>query len=277
MKPAVQELLNSIDLEKAGQAIQDAGIQPWDVDSVIDRVMLALDLWLLDDLKAETILVEQEYDLVSKGILDLVLIRDKDGETGIVDWKTLGGSLKRPNYVEETKSEFQASLYLAHGGDWIEKQYGVRPSYLEFRALDEQGEAKSFRVPWTEHCREDADKQVETVGVAYAALLDEPIWPRNRPRACFVGSRGGPTCPFYKDCSEMTMPRGVTRPKGFEVDLQSLVPRSKSSMKSFISCPEQFRRTKMLGGVTKSSDVIVTGEAFHSACEVIYKMILEKR
>jgi len=175
---------------------------------VFARVLSAADMWLLDDLKAQTLLVEQEFDIVVKGVMDLILI-DYNGECGIVDWKTTG-SVKRPNYVEETKSEFQTSFYLSYGGDWIEERYGVRPKWIEYRALDEDGEIRSFRVNAAAKARLDADWQIESTAEAYEALVDfskvPRAWPRNRPRACFVGSKGGPTCPFYRDCVEMTMP-----------------------------------------------------------------------
>lgn len=287
MNPEVESLLNSIDLTKVHEAIESSGIQPWDVDSIVARVLKACDLWLLQDLRAGKILVEQEYDLVSKGILDLILIPDNDGVCGIVDWKTTG-SVKRPNYVEETKSEFQSSLYLAHGGDWIEKEYGVRPQYIEYRALSEerpgQIEFRTFRVPWTESCRRDADEQVRSVQKSYRALttfVERPdytessnvSWPRNRPKACFTGSKsGGATCPFYKDCCEMTMPLGLGGKTSEE--LYQLRPRSKSSMKSFLECNERFRRTKILGYGGIGTDVMNAGVGFHSAMQSIYEQIL---
>lgn len=279
MNFAVEQLLNSIDLNVVHEAIEASGIQPWDVDSIVSRVLKACDLWLLNDLKAGKILVEQEYDLVSKGILDLILIPDKDGVCGIVDWKTTG-SVKRPNYIEETKAEFQSSLYLAHGGDWIEKEYGVRPQYIEYRAFDEAGESRSFRVPWAESCRRDADEQVSTIGEVYNALwdnLDNTIiessnWPRNRPKTCFTGSKGGPTCPFYKDCTNMTMPLGLGSKTSEE--LYQLRPRSKSSMKNFLECPEKFRRNKILGADGGGSDAMKAGVAFHSAMESVYNQVI---
>jgi hypothetical protein len=280
LKPEVEDLLNSIDLNLVHEAIEASGIQSWDVDSIITRVLQACDLWLLDDLKAGKILVEQEYDHISKGILDLILIPDKNNVCGIVDWKTTG-SVKRPNFIEETKSEFQSSLYLAHGGDWIEKNHGVRPQYIEYRALDEEGEFRSFKVNWQESCRADANEQVWSVGSSYNSLwedyddslIEAPCWPRNRPKACFVGSKsGGATCPFYKDCCNMTMPAGLGGKTSKE--LHALRPRSKSSMKTFLGCPEFFRRTKILGATDDSSDRMNAGVAFHSAIESIYNQVL---
>ena len=272
MKPQTKELLESLDLIQANEAIIATGIKPWDLDSIVERVMLACDLWLLDDLKADKILVEQEYDLYSKGILDLILIGTPEGKCGIVDWKTTG-NLKRPNFIEEIKSDFQSSLYLAHGGDWLEKEYGVRPAYIEYRVLDENMEYRSFKVEAKVSDREDANTQLMAIGASFEGLLEDEVWPRNRPRACFIGSKAGPTCPFYRDCMDMTMPRGVVNPDP-AVTLDSLVPRSKSSMKSFLECPERFRRTKILGGTTPSSDAILAGEAFHSGMESLYKQAL---
>lgn len=283
MNPEVKSLLKSIDLEAVQDVIHATGIQPWDVDSIVSRVLQACDLWLLNDLKAGKILVEQEYDNVSKGIMDLILLPDKDGVCGIVDWKTTG-SVKRPNFVEETKAEFQSSLYLAHGGDWIEKQYGMRPQYIEYRALDEAREFRSFRVPWTESCKRDADEQVEGIGKVYSELLEyyseqkdlaTRPWPRNRPRACFIGSKSGPTCPFFKDCTNMTMPLGLGEKSSEE--LYQLRPRSKSSMKAFLTCLEQYRRTKILGYVGAGTDVMEAGVAFHAAMESIYTQIIKLR
>jgi len=271
LKPQVRELLEAIDLAQVNEAIIATGIRPWDVDSIVERVLLATDLWLLDDLKADKLLVEQEYDLVSKGILDLTLIGTPEGKTAIVDWKTTG-NLKRPNYIEEVKSDFQSSLYLAHGGDWLEREYGVRPDYLEYRVLDEAGEFRSFRVEARASDREDADTQIWTVKSSFDGLLEEEVWPRNRPRACFIGSKAGPTCPYYKDCCDMTMPKTnlLTTIDG----LMDLIPRSKSSMKSFLECPEKFRRTKLLGATFTSSDAILAGEAFHAGMESIYKQAI---
>lgn len=272
MNPKLSDLLNNLDLAEVQQRIKETGIKSWDIDSIVERVLLACDLWLLNDLKAGTILVEQEYDLVSKGILDLVLIHDKDGATGIVDWKSTK-NVKRPNFIEETKASFQTSLYLAHGGDWLEREYGVRPTYIEYRALDEDGEYRSFRVevePWT---HKSADTQVVSVYTSYLELANSPSWPQNR-RACFVGSKAGPTCPFYKDCTEMTMP---TTPTEFDL-AWDLRPRSKSSMQAFIECPERFRRTKILGeGEFPASDAILAGEAFHAGLESIYTQAIKLR
>lgn len=269
MKPEVQEILEKIDLSQVNAEMVLCGIQPWDMDSITERVFTAVDTWLLDDLRSKTILVEQEYDLVSKGILDLVKIFDKDGKVGIVDWKTTK-NCKRPNYIEEVKSEFQSPLYLAHGGAWLKQKYGVTPDYLEYRALDEYQNVVSFRVFPTPTTQQDADYQVWSVAEAYETLtsrVDSGPWPRNRPRACFMGSKNGPTCPFYKDCTEMTMPLVELNPTG----LYELRPRSKSSMKAFLTCPEYYRRTKVLGAVgAESSDAIKAGEAFHAGIESIY-------
>jgi len=272
LKPQVQEILESIDLALVNEAILATGIRPWDIDSIVERVMLAADLWLLDDLKADKILVEQEYDLVSKGIMDLVLIGTEDGKCGIIDWKTTG-NLKRPNYIEEVKSNFQTSFYLAHGGDWLEENYGVRPEYLEYRVLDGEGEYRSFRVETKATDKEDANRQLWTVGTQFEALLEDEVWPRNRPRACFIGSKAGPTCPFYSDCTNMTMPRGAVHPDP-TVKLEDLIPRSKSSVSSFIECPERFRRTKILGYQAPAADAILAGEAFHIGMESIYKQVI---
>ncbi len=265
MKQEVHSLLSRLNLDAVRDAVRETPLHEWDYDGVFARVLTAADMWLLDDLKADTLLVEQEFDVVVKGVIDLILI--KNGECGIVDWKTTG-SVKRPNYIEETKSEFQTSFYLSYGGDWIEEKFGVRPKWIEYRALDEAGELRSFRVESTLRDRYDADEQIQGVRTLYNAL-DQGPWPRNRPRACFVGSKGGPTCPFYRDCVEMTMPLEHT------AKFEDCVPRSKSSIKSFLHCPEKYRREKLVGIAPASNDAIDFGVAFHRGIEEVYSQAWE--
>lgn len=245
-------------------SVRSVTLNEWDYDGVFNRVLSAADMWLLPDLKAQEMRTEQPIDNVVKMVLDLVLVHSPEN-CGIVDWKTTG-SLKRPNYVEETKSEFQTSFYLSYGGDWIEENFGVRPQWIEYRVLDEEGQLRSFRVEASLKDRDNAVHQIDSVAAAYESLRDYQVWPRNRPRACFIGSKSGPTCPYYRDCCDMTMP--LVHINKFE----DCVPRSKSSIGTFLRCNELYRREKLVEGVPGTSPEKSIGVAFHLGVQRVWEM-----
>lgn len=244
--------------------------------SIKDRVLRAADLWLPQDLTADQMIVEELFDCDprGKGIIDLALVW---GDVcRIVDWKTTK-NLKYPSYKTYTISnDFQTTSYLVDGGDYLKSKYGVLPTSIEYRVLDEENEVRSFEMKWTAHMRADIEAQMRTVAWQYRGLTALPAdvpWPRNRPHECYRGAHSSaPTCPFWTDCVNMTMP---PVPEG--VDLVALTPRSKSSMKDFLACPERFRRTKLCGNKIPETEEQLIGTLFHLMVSGLWKGAYERR
>ncbi len=273
------------------EAIRSRPLPEFDYDSIVDLVILACDLYLEDDLKADFLLVEREWDSgASKGVFDLVKVMGP--KTRVIDWKTTGDASK-PNLGDELKEEFQSSFYLSQGGqDLVSKEALPPPERIEYRVLDAKEEvkqlvggpvlvkthAKLFTKDWTPSTEDDALSQLEAASALYASQLGLQVWARNRPRACFKGGgqARGPSCPFWDDCTAMTMPRGTALT---QVELWDKRPRSKSAVKDFMECPERFRRTRLMGleGEALTSRAILMGEAFHEAVAVVWQRAWDLR
>jgi hypothetical protein len=255
-------LFSPEDIAKSKEILESFELNIILQDSVEQRVLRAAQMWLRQDLTCDKILVEREFDFKggAKGIIDLAFMAG--GKAWLVDWKTTG-SIKRPHFNADISNDFQTSLYLSAAGDYIQELWGVRPDFLEYRCLDEEMEVTSFRVPYEgAKTHADANSQLLAVAAQYRGLIGLPPeqpWARNRPFSCFKGSRtGAPTCPFWKDCTNMTMP-----PTPLDVDFEAIVPRSKSSLKAFIECPERWRRERLFTSISFSNDYIKVGNAFH--------------
>lgn len=253
------------------KAINEFPVAIWDQDSVVERIFTACDIWLYEDLLSDELLVEHPFDNGVRGVLDLVTVRD--GRARIIDWKSTG-DVKRPNYQDELREEFQSSFYLTYGSDALVAQGLPRPYVLDYRCLDEKGNVALVTKLPSETTRKDAELQLARVWNLYnSQIVYETGWARNRPRACFKGGQRGPVCPFWDDCVNMTMPPS---PEG---DLLEFIPKSKSAIKDFLHCPEQYRRMRVLGerDQVRPSREILIGNAFHNGIAVLWQAAWEKR
>lgn len=292
MKLETKAVLSQLDLSKVSEIVRAYSLPEWEYESLAERILLAADLWLLSDLQQyDTILVEYEWDNVVKGIYDLVLAT-KTGFCKVIDWKTTG-DVKRSNYAAEIENEFQTTFYLSFGGEDLVQRLGLpAPNMMEYRCIDskpitrtkagEEYEVSPGHVlvirKLNEVQREDALAQVEAIHASYFSQTSLPVWIRNRPRACFKGGSWqdeGPTCPFWRDCVDMTMP---PTPDDDQL-LYDKLPRSKSSIKDFINCPEQFRRMVILGERESMPKplYITLGEAFHAGVAEIWLQAYAKK
>lgn len=248
-------------------AIRAEPVPEWEIDSIAKRIVLAADLWLEEDLRSDDLLVEWRFDNEIKGVLDLYLARG--GKAKIVDWKSTS-DLKRPNYLDELKAEFQGPFYLTYG-----KPEGVSEvAYLEYRVLDEKGQVATPTVLREEWTLRSTTYQLQELHGMYLSQSANGSWTRHMPRACFRGGQKGPDCPFLDDCQHMTMPTP---------DLHSELvwdkrPRSKSAMGDFLHCPEQYRRTRLLGeSLGPRSVEIVVGESFHRGLASLWQAAWDNR
>lgn len=267
MTAKLETLYQHIDLAEVQAALNsEPSLSYVDVLMLGTRLQKAATLWLVGDMESQALWTEQEFDFPqAHGIMDIV--RVADGVGSIVDWKTTH-SIDRPNFVEEIKADTQSALYLVYGGEWLRDRLGVDPQFIEYRCLDDKGLVKSFKVPYDRAVLEDALVQVRAVQHSYLGLKNLEVWPRNKPRSCFMGSKSGATCPFWTDCTEMTMPRG-TVPVG-ERSFEEMLPRSKSGIKDFQRCNELFRRTRLLGGGHAEGYELSMGQAFHKAASTLW-------
>lgn len=285
MKSSTARILEQIDLEAVQQAVHSVVLPEWEYSSIAERIIHATDIFLEEDLKtAKTLLIEHEFDNVVRGIFDLVHVNHND-KCKIIDWKTTG-DVKKPNYGDTLRSEFQSSFYLSFGGEDLVSRMGLPvPEYLEYRCVDEKevwrtkdkqdylaapANVATFTVLNGDIQRQDALAQIDAIDFMYETQMTLPVWTRNRPKACFTGYEKGPTCPFFEDCTHMTMP-GMT-----EEDSQRLWdkrPRSKSAIKDFLDCPEKFRRLRILNekeNIQKPLPIL-KGESFHAGIASIYQ------
>lgn len=279
VKKVTNELLSKIDLDKVHTALRSVEMPEYEYDYVTDKVLFACDLWLAEDMQADVILIEHRFDSVIKGVFDVIKVKGEKCE--LIDWKTTK-DVKRPNYLEEVKEDFQSSFYLTYGGDYIERELHLpRPSLIRYRCIDDkevtrssQGEefvvAPGHVAQVTKRLDEvgqnDAEIQIANVGLAYSSQFGAGPWARNKPRACYGYDY---TCPFLNDCIKMTMP---TSHKDI-VNIELKNPRSKSAVKDWLTCPEYYRRMYVLGERDKMKKPlhVLKGEAFHAAIASIYE------
>ncbi len=274
MKASTARLLEKLDLVKVREDMLtcEAKVPLFEYDELTRKLLLAADLWLQDDILAcREMHFELSLDHVVKMVLDQVRVL-KTGKVILGDWKTTG-DVKRPNYAEEIRESFQSSLYLEYGGAALAGLGIAQPDYIEYRCLDDKGHVSTVTKLWVpQKTQYDAAAQVNHVNKMYEALADAAVWPRRRPKACFKGGQSGPTCAFYDDCCNMTMPLGTGG-----ADLVALAPRSKSSLNEFLECPERYRRTKILGAKGWESRESLAGTVFHAGAASLWKQAWERR
>ncbi len=275
MRASTARLLEKLDLVKVREDMLacEAKVPLFEYDELTRKLLQAADLWLQDDILAcREMHFELSLDHVVKMVLDQVRVL-KTGKVILGDWKTTG-DVKRPNYKDEIKEEFQSSLYLTYGGQILETMGIAQPEYIEYRCLDDKGGVvtatklwDSIRTPF------DAESQYRAICEHYDSQQKLTVWERRRPKACFKGGQSGPICPFYDDCIDMKMPQEIIPLE----TIKAMAPRSMSSMKAFLECPEQFRRTKLLGAPRWSSRESLAGTVFHAGAASLWKQAWERR
>lgn len=292
MKLSTAKILEQLDMDIVQQEVHKTILPEYEYEGIAQRILLMADIFLEADLKsAKELLVEYSFDNVVRGIFDVVRV-DHNDRTVIIDWKTTG-NVDRPNYADEVRNENQTSFYLSYGGDDLVSRTGLpEPSYLEYRCVDEKPHYRTKKGEEYEAApghvlvfqelngpgrAQEAMAQVEAVDEQYISQLGLPVWVRNKPKACFTGGWAdkGPTCAFFEDCRNMTMPTGtgLLTPE----ELFDKRPRSKSSIKDFVDCPERFRRLRLLkeGALVQKPLPILKGEAFHAGIAEIYRQAWE--
>lgn len=283
MKQSTANILSQLDLNQTHAAVHSVVMPEFEYQDIVTRILHAADIFLEKDLvESKALIVEHNFDNVVRGIFDIVKVSHED-KTVIIDWKTTT-DVKRPNFADETRNEFQTSFYLSFGGEELVTKLGFEaPAYLEYRCIDEKeqwrtknGEqylAAPANVLVFQELNHpgrfaDATAQLNAVHAQYDSQVSLiGPWARNRPRACFKGWEKGPQCPFFDDCSNMTMPL-LTE----EHDVNHY-PRSKSAIKDFIECPEKFRRLRVLKEIENIQKPlpVLRGEAFHEGIADLYQ------
>lgn len=259
------------------RALRNTNLPEYEYDPIAHRVVLACDTFLRDDLMSEALLIEASFENGIKGIFDLVRL-NSNGTTRIVDWKTTG-DVKRPNYADEIKEEFQTSFYLHFGSQALTQLNWPEIEYIEYRCIDEKDNILKVTKLNNPSVKYDALQQLDNLKRLYESQPREGApWAMNRPRACFRGGQRGASCPFWNDCTNGTQP-----PTTQGIEWNTLIPRSKSAIKDFLHCPEQYRRIRILNDRDEmsSSREILIGEAFHAcvasvweACYAIHERLI---
>ena len=287
MKQFTANLLKQIS-PQIKEEIRKTPLLEFEYDEVANLLVLAADLYLQSDLRYADALFEQEWEqdgLV--GVFDIVLIAPslpKWEQAKIVDWKTTS-NVDRPNHGEEIKNDIQTSMYLGPGSVWLDQKYGILPKFLEYRALDYRLQDKLF-LEHGDQSQHTGHSKVYTVerkpvhlalaramkassDAMYGALRDFAVWPQRR-RQCYAY---GDTCPFIDDCNNLTMPKD---PIDFDTWFEA-TPHSKSSLASFLECPEKYRRTRVLGAEAGDTSAINVGEAFHAGARILWSEAFKRK
>ncbi len=268
----VHHILERLDLTPVTAAIRTTPLWEASYDTVNALLVRAVEEHLVSDLKSDNMLIEVAFDNACKGILDLVLI--KDGTAEVKDWKTTA-SLDRPGFNESHEASIQTDTYLFYGNRYLQETFGVPLSSLTYRALSEdsggQVVTKQIKVTPSNETSIRAVRQLNAAQRIYESQL--PIigpWAMGMPWAC---GNGGSRCSFWSDCRSMTMPS--TPPALTEV--AALVPRSPSSIKEFLNCPEHYRRTHLCGDKGTLPEYVDIGTAFHAGAAAIWSQSWERR
>lgn len=283
MTPTFPDLWASLDSDKIAAAIlADGGeekLKDYDFQDAKQCVYEAAAEWLEYDLENFVVdRVELGYDDGRfKGILDLEGfvrpdVKDKRlvnyaGKRFVVDWKT-----SRHQLATEWRKRHRLS--------WQWKHYARTNSLIElfiFRGIRRpqsvNGPVETNELPLAmgngvaQVIREEAANQLIGIIALRDALVNSglEVWPMHQPDACI---RYGKPCPFTEDCEDMTMPRQCIQDSG---------PLSYSSMKNLLTCPELFRRLKLLREQGKddaeftTSEETVFGLAVHRGLAEVYR------
>lgn len=266
-----QDLFSRLDLDAVAEVLRSHKLPEIEYDMMAAKVMVMAETYMIPDLR-DAVFVESELEFTneSHGFIDLVIAK-RDGSCGIYDWKTTG-SIDTSNFLDLQRNSWQTTLYLGLASDWLKQQYGLDVQFMEYRCIDDDNKLKSIRIPYSPEQRVDALLQLDSVQKMYNALSPFDMWPRSKPYTCYKGARGsGATCPHFITCvAKPTNP--VTGPD-IAVWQRYVVnpPKSKSSVGSFLECPERFRREKLLQVPGHKSIEAALGNAFHDCMQVLYK------
>jgi len=222
--------------------------------------------------------VEKEYnDGRFRGFLDLEGyvrpdVKDKRlvsyaGKRFVLDWKT-------------SKNQLGTEWRKRHRLSWQWKHYCRTNNSIElflYRGIRRpqvvNGPVELNELPLAlgngvaQVIREEAANQLVGILSLRDSLVSSglEVWPMNQPDACHAYGRD---CAFIDDCEEMTMPRQCIQDSG---------PLSHSSMKTFLRCPELFRRLRLLREQGKDdaeftgSEETVFGNAVHRGLAEVYR------
>jgi len=270
-----------LDLEKIQAAVEnDPDIGKWltlaDIELVRVTLWAAMEKWLVRDIyEFSDIVPEGEfvYEFGSSRIRGFIDLRGRlvggcapfnkyPNSTFVLDWKTKETTLTQ-DWREKQIDSWQWPLYAAHTGAVIAIYRGV--SWAGNGKLDSEFLKEIIiEVPTT---------NTEEVNEHYGAITSErehlihigaAVWPRNKPFACNAFGR---TCPYYGDCYEYSMVRGVPTSKVL----------SYSSASDFMLCQERSRR-RTLNEESRIEDhswSTKMGAAFHRGAEELYRQVSE--
>lgn len=252
MKEITAALFDYLDQEAISRAVRSVELPEHEYETASQMIVRGVDGFLADDLTAwEDCLVEttwEETELGVYGTFDLVLLNRTLGTARIIDWKTTTAASFQPNYDDEHLESWQSYMYLGYGAEWLEKAYGLRPEIMQYRAIGPSG----VRVITT-NARPDfqtnSGQQVFGAESMYRGLQGLYTWPRTLPYPCHKGSKDGPTCPYWHDCTHDSAPIEPIRQATFNAG----VPRRRSHVAQFLECPERYRRAVVLGADAKGN------------------------
>lgn len=271
--------LDQFNLSLVQAAVRGQALPEHEYSGIDVRLRTALATWLAQDLATyESCLQEEEFSSeTGHGFLDLVLIRGS--RCVVVDWKTTQG-WDSPGWVVKKKLDPQTSWYLGYGSQHLQAK-GLQIDYLEYRCLNDQGAYKTFQLQPSELHGRRIREQAEVLRETFLAMRSVTgPWLQHMPDACFLGSKGGqPTCRFYQECTTGSEPRLVLGNQHGNDKILDWMPRSKSAFKTFLRCPEQYRRTRLLGESGEDMGIEAKlGIAFHlGAGELWRQAFLNKK
>lgn len=271
-----------LDFKKIHAAIENSpDIGKWltNADIELVRVCLwaAMEKWLARDIyEFSNIKTEGEFSFTLGGPSGIRGYIDLSGElrgtcapfsnfcneTFVLDWKTKETTLTQ-DWRQKQIDSWQWPLYAAHTGASIAIYRGV--SWAGNGSLDTDFLKEIIiQVPATNE---------EEVKEHYGAITSErehlisigaTVWPRNKPFACNAFGR---ECPYYGDCYEYSMVRGVPNSKVL----------SYSSASDFMLCQERSRRHTLdeENRIEERSWATEMGSAFHRGVEELYRQVVE--
>lgn len=285
MKQKTYDVLQRLDHESISAAMRLTPLSEELYTAVSDMVERACDKWLVRDLENwDAALPELEWQHAGqKGTFDLVLISYSRGEAVIPDWKTSLGNLERPNYEATHLESPQTYMYLGIGGEWIEREYGVTVLSMHYRCVSPDGALETKSVIREDRHSRIAEEQASATGGLIQVLIsqtadDEGVlrfpWPKSIPFACFRGSKEGPTCEYWRDCTSGERVSVTPHPSHMSGNW-IVSPRQKSSISKFLECPEHYRRNlafpPSVRGTASGVMAMDVGTAFGAAVEEIWK------
>lgn len=271
-----EEVWSGIDQEKVAAAINPtAQLKDYDYEDAKLCVFAACEKWLCRDIdelapkgiEQKFIFSDSEITTLGgvKGYLDLHgTLRGSTKEFApyrsqkfVLDWKTVNSGLD-VKWKDRQLSSWQWKIYAGMSGAGLFFYRGIRrPNKL---GLDIETREVIIEVP--AHNFDETREHLLSVLHSREALGKYDVWPRNMPEACYDYNR---VCPYFEDCDGYTMPRAL-------VPLTEK-PLSYTRLKTFLQCPERYRRDLLVEDDGDGSPYAAFGSAVHAGLAEVYSQV----